>query len=52
MTARLRDALDPSARGLHRAVVVHTHKPDTVQYASGSMHFICEAVNPFLTDRS
>lgn len=49
MTARLRDALDPSARvACTVPVVVHTHKPDTVQYASGSMHFICEAVNPFL----
>lgn len=49
MTARLRAALDPSAGvACTVPVVVHTHEPGTIQYAGGAMHFICEAVNPFL----
>jgi GT2 family glycosyltransferase len=47
--ARLRAALDPSKRvGTTVPVVVHTNDPATVQYAGGSMHFICEAINPWL----
>jgi GT2 family glycosyltransferase len=47
--ARLRAALDPYARvGTAVPVVVHTHDPDRLQYAGGSMHFICEAINPYL----
>lgn len=46
---RLRAALDPSRRvGATAPVVVHANDPKTIQYASGSMHFICEAINPFL----
>lgn len=49
MTAKLRAALDPAAGvACTVPVVVHTHAPDTIQYAGGAMHFICEAVNPYL----
>jgi GT2 family glycosyltransferase len=47
--ARLRAALDPSGRvGTTVPVIVHADRPDTLQYAGGSMHFICEAINPWL----
>jgi GT2 family glycosyltransferase len=29
-------------------VVVHLDRPDTIQYAGCALHFICEAVNPWL----
>jgi GT2 family glycosyltransferase len=29
-------------------VVVHANAPDTIQYAGGSLHFICEAINPWM----
>ncbi|MES1256729.1 MAG: glycosyltransferase [Acidobacteriota bacterium] len=29
-------------------IVVHLSAPDTIQYAGGSLHFICEAINPWL----
>ncbi|MGE3512964.1 MAG: glycosyltransferase family 2 protein, partial [Vicinamibacterales bacterium] len=29
-------------------IVVHQNRPDTIQYAGGALHFICEAVNPWL----
>jgi len=29
-------------------IVVHVNAPDTIQYADGSLHFICEAINPWL----
>jgi GT2 family glycosyltransferase len=29
-------------------IVVHLSRPDTIQYAGGALHFICEAVNPWL----
>lgn len=46
---RLRAALDPAAGvGATAPVVVHAHAPDLIQYASGSMHFVCEAINPYL----
>jgi GT2 family glycosyltransferase len=32
-------------------VVVHAGRPDTIQYAGGGIHFICEAINPWM-DRS
>ena len=49
MTARLRAALVPAAGvACTVPVVVHTHAPDTIEYAGGAMHFICEAVNPYL----
>lgn len=47
--ARLRASLDTAAGvGMTTPVVVHTHQPDLLQYAAGGLHFICEAVNPFL----
>jgi len=43
--ARLRSAMDPSAAvGLVVPVVVHEDRPDRIQYASGALHFLCEAV--------
>jgi GT2 family glycosyltransferase len=29
-------------------IVVHADRPDVIQYAGGAMHYICEAVNPWL----
>ena len=29
-------------------VVVHADRPELIQYADGAVHFICEAVNPWL----
>ena len=29
-------------------IVVHVSRPDTIQYAGGALHFICEAINPWL----
>src|SRR5581483_4632764 len=29
-------------------IVVHANRPDVIQYAGGALHFICEAVNPWL----
>ena len=29
-------------------IVVHADRPDVIQYAGGALHFICEAVNPWL----
>jgi GT2 family glycosyltransferase len=29
-------------------IVVHADHPDRIQYAGGALHFICEAVNPWL----
>ena len=29
-------------------IVVHASRPDRIQYAGGAMHYICEAVNPWL----
>jgi len=46
---RLRAAMaaDPKAK-VGSPIVVHASRPDTIQYAAGAMHFICEAVNPWL----
>jgi len=47
--ARLREALDPAARvGTVTPVVVHAHDRSTLQYAGGGLHYICEAINPWL----
>lgn len=45
---RLRDvmATDPAIK-IGSPVVVHQNAPDTIQYAGGSLHFICEAINPW-----
>jgi len=29
-------------------IVVHADRPELIQYADGALHFICEAVNPWL----
>lgn len=29
-------------------IVVHAGRPDVIQYAGGALHYICEAVNPWL----
>jgi GT2 family glycosyltransferase len=29
-------------------IVVHVNAPDTIQYADGRLHFICEAINPWM----
>jgi GT2 family glycosyltransferase len=29
-------------------IVVHADSPDVIQYAGGALHYICEAVNPWL----
>ncbi len=29
-------------------IVVHANRPDHIQYAGGALHYICEAVNPWL----
>jgi GT2 family glycosyltransferase len=47
--ARLRAAWTPEAGvGMVAPVVVHTGRPDRIQYAGVDLHFICEAVNPWL----
>jgi GT2 family glycosyltransferase len=38
---------DPSIK-VGSPIVVHADRPDLIQYAGGAMHFICEAVNPWL----
>jgi GT2 family glycosyltransferase len=46
---RLRKAMaaDPAIK-VGSPIVVHAGAPDTIQYAEGSLHFICEAINPWL----
>lgn len=45
----LREALDPTARvGTVTPVVVHAHDRSMIQYAGGGLHYICEAINPWL----
>jgi GT2 family glycosyltransferase len=45
---RLREAMatDPSIK-IGSPIVVHASAPGTIQYADGSLHFICEAINPW-----
>jgi len=38
---------DPTIK-IGSPIVVHADRPDVIQYAGGAMHFICEAVNPWL----
>jgi len=45
---RLRAALNPAAKvGMTVPVIVQSSDPQTIQYAGGSIHFICEAINPW-----
>jgi GT2 family glycosyltransferase len=29
-------------------IVVHADRPDVIQYAGGALHYVCEAINPWL----
>ena len=46
---RLRAAMaeDPAVK-IGSPIVVHADNPDVIQYAGGSLHFICEAINPWM----
>jgi GT2 family glycosyltransferase len=46
---RLRAAMasDPNIK-IGSPIVVHVSAPDTIQYADGRLHFICEAINPWM----
>lgn len=47
--ARLRQGLDRSAHvAMATPVVVHADRPDWIQYAGVDLHFVCEAVNPWM----
>jgi GT2 family glycosyltransferase len=48
-TSLLRTAMlaDPNVK-VGSPIVVHESQPDVIQYAGGALHFICEAVNPWL----
>ena len=46
---RLRSAMGGDRTiGIGSPIVVHAGDPATIQYAGGSLHFICEAINPWL----
>jgi len=46
---RLRAAMaDDSRIKIGSPIVVHANAPDVIQYAGGSLHFICEAINPWM----
>ncbi|MCU1385682.1 MAG: hypothetical protein JWL71_4379 [Acidobacteria bacterium] len=46
---RLRAAVDGDRTiGIGSPIVVHAGAPGTIQYAGGSLHFICEASNPWM----
>ncbi|MDE3153502.1 MAG: glycosyltransferase family 2 protein [Acidobacteriota bacterium] len=46
---RLREAMRAHPRAkVGSPIVVHQSRPDVIQYAGGSLHYICEAVNPWL----
>jgi len=46
---RLRTAMaEDAAIKIGSPIVVHANAPDRIQYADGSLHFICEAINPWL----
>jgi len=46
---RLRAAMAADANiKVGSPIVVHASAPDRIQYAEGSLHFICEAINPWL----
>lgn len=38
---------DPSIK-VGSPIVVHADRPDVIQYAGGALHYICEAVNPWM----
>jgi len=46
---RLRRAMDDDGTiKIGSPIVVHVNAPDRIQYADGSLHYICEAINPWL----
>jgi GT2 family glycosyltransferase len=46
---RLRNAMAGDSRiKIGSPIVVHANAPDVIQYAGGSLHFICEAINPWM----
>jgi GT2 family glycosyltransferase len=46
---RLHDAMvDTPEIKVGSPIVVHEDRPDIIQYAGGGLHFICEAINPWL----
>ena len=46
---RLRTAMTADGTiGIGSPIVVHAADPGTIQYAGGSLHFICEAINPWM----
>ncbi|HMB81474.1 MAG TPA: glycosyltransferase [Vicinamibacterales bacterium] len=46
---RLRAAMaDDPAIKIGSPIVVHVSDPAVIQYAEGSLHFICEAINPWM----
>lgn len=46
---RLRDAMAAdSTIKIGSPIVVHAEEPDRIQYAGTSLHFICEAINPWI----
>src|SRR5437667_4700235 len=38
---------DPTIK-IGSPVVVHANRPEVIQYAGGAIHYICEAINPWL----
>jgi GT2 family glycosyltransferase len=38
---------DPNVK-IGSPIVVHASRPDVIQYAGGALHYICEAVNPWM----
>ncbi|MEO7191066.1 MAG: glycosyltransferase [Vicinamibacterales bacterium] len=46
--AALREELTGISIAAVVPVVVHEQQPDRIQYAGASLHFICEAINPWL----
>src|SRR5262249_30194919 len=47
--SRLRAAMaGDSAIKIASPIVVHAADPCTIQYAGGSLHFMCEAINPWV----
>jgi GT2 family glycosyltransferase len=46
---RLRSAMASDGTiGIGSPIIVHAADPGTIQYAGGSLHFICEAINPWM----
>jgi len=43
-----RAMVDAPAIKVGSPIVVHQDRPDVIQYAGGGLHYICEAINPWL----